>query len=162
MTSTLKYLALCTALSFTSCGGKQDALPLPNAHSHLNQAEDKDSVEFPSESALCELDKIPLTPGTLKMSVGEFLTHIQEVLETKRQVMVRLIVPPATLTEMAELMKKPCESMVMPSMHSGISTEGNLFGEISATLALQFQYDHSTVFLRCRDDVYYAKSRIGR
>jgi hypothetical protein len=162
MTCPLKHLALCAALCFTSCGGKQDASPAPSDPSHHTQAVDQDAETFPSETALDELDKIPMTPGTLKMSVGDFLKHVQEVLSTKRNVMVRLIATPSSFNDLVDMMKEPCEGMVLPGPVSEVTTEGNLFNDIVATMPVQIQYEHSTIFLRCRDDTYFANSQIGQ
>lgn len=161
MISPLKHLPLCTVLCFTSCGGKQDASPAPSDPSHQSQAMDEKEDDFPSESALHELDKIPLTPATLKMSTGEFLKHVQEVLWTRRNVMLRIIATPSTFDSLADLMKEPCEAMILPASRPDILTESHLLAEVCATIGGQYQYDYATVYLRFRDLAFCAQSRIG-
>lgn len=157
----LKHLALCAVFCFSGCGGKKVAPPASGDQSHQTQAVEQDSELFPSETAHQELDKIPLTPSTLKMSAGEFLKHVQEVLFTKRKVMLRIIATPATFSGLADLMKEPCEAMILPASRPDILTEGDLFREVCATIGAQYQYDYSTFFLRCRDDTYFANDHIG-
>lgn len=163
MIRTMIQLTLCAALCLTSCGGKQEAAPpAPGDPSHQAQAVDEEEETYPSESALHELDSIPVTPGTLKMSTGEFLKHVQEVLSTKRNVMLRIIATPSTFGSLADFMKEPCEAMILPGSQADIITERNLLAEICATIGVQYQYDYATVFLRFCDEAFCAQSRIGR
>jgi hypothetical protein len=157
----LKHLALCAVLCLTCCGGKQGASPAPSDQSHQPLAVDEDEDDFPSESALHELDNIPLTPATLKMSTGDFLKHVQEVLSTKRNVMLRIIATPSTFGSLADLMKEPCEAMILTASRPDLLTESHLLAEVCATIGTQYQYDYATVFLRFRDEAFCAQSRIG-
>lgn len=120
----------------------------------------KNGGELPSETALSDLGKAPLEPGTLKMSVGAFFKHLEEKRFSSRGVMLRMIVPPSAAENLADVMKRPCAEMALSP--SSLATEGALFDELLMSLSGQHpQYDSLTVFVRCFDPTHYPSYRIG-
>ncbi len=106
------------------------------------------------------MDNTPLEPGALKMSVGDFFKHLEEKHLSKKGLMLRLVVPPAEINQLADALKQPCEAMILPPAQG--STDGWLLSEICQTLCSSPpQCDDATVFLRCFDGTYYASRRIG-
>ncbi|WP_395746598.1 hypothetical protein [Prosthecobacter sp.] len=96
----------------------------------------------------------------MKMSLGDFLKHVEEEF-AKKHLMLRIIAHPSSFNQLTEAMKSPCETWVSPEERATVDTEGELLRSILGLIGQHPQYDHATVFLRFFDDTYCESFRIG-
>lgn len=155
-------LALCAVLCCTGCQTKRIPTLAEKNGVPCHQGADQEQEEFPSETAHLDLGKAPLTPGALKMSVGDYFKHVEEKYLSKKGLMLRIIFPPSAFKNLEEAMKASCGSMISEHDRASITTERELFDKIAAGIGQHPQYDRSTIYLRCFDEVFFPSYHLSK
>jgi hypothetical protein len=119
--------------------------------------------EFRSEREFYRFLDQRLRDGAFEITVGEYLERLEQTLSEKHNVELRVIVSPQKVPMLPEALGRKVGSIVLPGMAEDIQTEDDLFKEVLQSISSNpVQFDKSTVYIRCFEDIYITERHIGK